>query len=170
MDELGLAASHGQRVVVRQTLAGSDYGLIDDETLAPNPDYWASLLWKRLMGRIVLGVKPSGDDPFVRAYAHCTPARDGSLSLLIINLHPDRTLQVRIEDLSTTAGQVYLVTAPSLTSSDAYLNDRRMRYAGDLPPLEPRRDIIESDRLDLPAASYAFVVLPSARATACGPL
>jgi heparanase 1 len=169
MDELGLAASHGQRVVVRQTLAGSDYGLIDNETLAPNPDYWASLLWKRLMGRIVLDVKSTDDDPFVRTYAHCTPAGDGSISLLVINLHPDRTMQVRIDDLSTTAAQVYLVTSPSLTSSDAYLNDRRLRYTGYLPTLEPRRDIVAQGRLDLPAASYAFVVLPSAGATACGP-
>ena len=39
LDQLGTLAKRGHRVVVRQTLSGSDYGLIDDVTLEPNPDY-----------------------------------------------------------------------------------------------------------------------------------
>jgi len=38
-DTLGRVARRGQKVVVRQTLAGGDYGLIDDRTLEPNPSY-----------------------------------------------------------------------------------------------------------------------------------
>ena len=53
LDELGLAARSGVEVVVRQTLSGSNYGLIDDKTLVPRPDYWNSWLWKRLMGQEV---------------------------------------------------------------------------------------------------------------------
>ncbi|HZA50081.1 MAG TPA: hypothetical protein VE549_05020, partial [Myxococcaceae bacterium] len=50
IDQLGALARRGHRVVVRQTLIGSDYGLLDDRTLEPRPDYWASVLWKRVMG------------------------------------------------------------------------------------------------------------------------
>ncbi len=47
MDQLGRLARRNHQVVVRQTLVGSDYGLLDPETLRPRPDYHASLLWKQ---------------------------------------------------------------------------------------------------------------------------
>ncbi|MGA2612961.1 MAG: hypothetical protein ABSG38_05870 [Spirochaetia bacterium] len=37
----------------RQSLVGSDYGLLDQNSFAPRPDYYASFLWKRLMGNRV---------------------------------------------------------------------------------------------------------------------
>src|SRR5262249_38008899 len=67
----GRIARRGQRVVVRQTLSGSDYGLVDDRTLRPNPSYWASWLWHQLMGRRVLAVTASPAAPALRTYAHC---------------------------------------------------------------------------------------------------
>ena len=39
------------RVATRWTLAGPQpYALVDETTLTPRPDYWAALLWRRLMG------------------------------------------------------------------------------------------------------------------------
>src|SRR5262249_34914262 len=89
-DELGLLAARGESIVVRQTLVGSNYGLLDDATLEPRPDWFASVLFKRLMGREVLGVvRTEPGDPFVRVYAHCAKgAAPGSIALLAINLHP----------------------------------------------------------------------------------
>jgi heparanase len=167
VDELGLAATHGQRVVVRQTLAGSNYGLIDDETMAPNPDYWASLLWKRLMGRVVLAVRAAGDDPSVRAYAHCTPDGGGSVSLLIVNLHSDQHARVHVDGYATSAARLYLATAPALTSADVFLNGEPLRFRQDLPAIEPRVGALGNGVVDLPEASYAFVVLPDANAEGC---
>ena len=168
VDELGLAATHGQRVVVRQTLAGSNYGLVDDERVAPNPDYWASLLWKRTMGRSVLGVRRSNDDPFVRAYAHCSPSGAGAVTVLAVNLHPDRSAGVRIDGLGTGSARTYRVTSPSLTSSEVDLNGAPLRFDADLPRLEPALGEVANGAIDLPAASYAFVELPGASAPACG--
>lgn len=169
VDELGLAARHGQRVVVRQTLAGSNYGIVDDESLQPNPDYWASVLWKRLMGRTVLGVQASGEDAFVRAYAQCTPRQDGSVSLVAINLHPDQPARVRIDGADTKDARLYRMTAPSLTGIEADLNGVPLQFAGDLPAMEPVLGAVANDVVELPAASYAFVELPSAAAPACAP-
>jgi hypothetical protein len=54
---------------MRNTLTGSDYGLLDEETFNPRPDFWAALLWHRLMGRIVLEPDvPS--QPDLHVYAH----------------------------------------------------------------------------------------------------
>jgi len=163
-----LAAAHGQAVVVRQTLVGSNYGLIDDVTGNPNPDYWASLLWKRAMGPVVLRARTSEDDPSVRAYAHCAPAGDGGVSLLLVNLHADRPARVRMGEYDAAAASLYLVTSPSLSSREADLNGSPLRFADEAPSMEPRGGALAADgSLELPAASYAFVTFPDAGSVAC---
>jgi heparanase 1 len=167
VDELGLAARHGQSVAVRQTLAGSNYGLIDDATMEPNPDYWASVLWKRLMGSVVLAADASGDDASVRSYAHCTPERDGGVSLLLVNLHADKPARVRVDGFGTEAARLYQVTSPALTSREVYLNGERLRFDDAMPAIEGKQGAVRDGFVDLPPASYAFVVLPDAAAAAC---
>ena len=51
IDQLGQMAQRGVQVVMHNTLAASDYALIDEKTLVPRPDYWAALLWHNTMGR-----------------------------------------------------------------------------------------------------------------------
>ena len=45
--------------------------LADHNTYEPNPDYWAALLWRQLMGHTILDA--TSDDAALRAYASCTP-------------------------------------------------------------------------------------------------
>jgi heparanase 1 len=71
LNALGLLAQHGLAVFIRQTLSGSDYGLIDDATLRPNPDYWAALLWHRLMGTRILAPHVRHAPARLRLYAAC---------------------------------------------------------------------------------------------------
>ncbi len=40
LDQLGRLAKAGVQVVMHNTLAASDYGLLDEKTLAPRPNYW----------------------------------------------------------------------------------------------------------------------------------
>jgi len=54
LDQLGRLAKQDVRVVIHNTLVASDYGLLDETTLAPKPNYWAALLWRQLMGATVL--------------------------------------------------------------------------------------------------------------------
>ena len=54
LDQLGRLARAGVQVVMHNTLAASDYGLLDERTFRPRPSYWAALLWHRLMGTTVL--------------------------------------------------------------------------------------------------------------------
>src|SRR5437763_1113488 len=70
LDQHATLAQQGVRVVAHNTLAASDYGLLDETTFAPRPNYWAALLWKRLMGTTVL--KPASTPAEgLRVYAHC---------------------------------------------------------------------------------------------------
>ena len=174
LDQLGILAERGHRVVVRQTLSGSDYGLLDDETLDPAPDYWASLLWRRLMGTRVLDVEVTDEltdeegRPFLRSYAHCTRAgAAGSVTVLALNLDLEQSARVQGFD---TAGELYLVTAAGedFLSLTVELNGTELLASaeGEVPAIEPV-PLAAGETLVLPPTSYAFVVLPEADAPAC---
>ncbi|CAF94326.1 unnamed protein product, partial [Tetraodon nigroviridis] len=89
LDKLGLAATLGLELVMRQVLIGAgSYHLMDDN-LDPLPrsglllqDYWLSLLYKRLVGQEVLKTRhtpgPAGSER-VRLYLHCANKQRCSL-------------------------------------------------------------------------------------------
>lgn len=178
LDELGRMARRGQRVVVRQTLSGSDYGLLDDATLEPNPDYWASLLWRRLVGTSILaaevGAEPvaSGESPLVTSYAACQRGVPGGVVALLINLDTERSVAVTIDGVPAGRAELYPVTAPDLYGTDVSIDGRTLRAAtdGTPPPIEPRRVPTRPGApiVTLPPTSYAFVALPDAAAPGCG--
>jgi glycosyl hydrolase family 79 len=84
LDQLGRLARGGVQIVMHNTLAASDYGLLDERTLQPRPNYWGALLWRRLMGATVLDVGPAGQSG-LHVYAHCQSDTAGGVSLLVIN-------------------------------------------------------------------------------------
>merc|ERR1712187_421327 len=94
-DSLGMLAQNGHSGYCRHTLIGGNYGLLDTLTLEPNPDFYSTLLWQKVMGKRVLKVdKRRPSSPNLRAYAHCTRgASDGSVSLLLINLDRDQAIK-----------------------------------------------------------------------------
>ncbi|MES1148408.1 MAG: hypothetical protein ABUL53_04435, partial [Bradyrhizobium guangdongense] len=69
LDQLGRLARSGVQIVMHNTLAASDYGLLDETDFHPRPNYWGALLWHRLMGTTVLDVGSSTAD--LHLYAHC---------------------------------------------------------------------------------------------------
>jgi len=87
LDELGLLASLGVSKVFRQALVGARYGLLDGNSMDPRPDYFASFLWKRLMGRQVLTLPPKNPaGSKLRIYAHADKAgQTASRTILAIN-------------------------------------------------------------------------------------
>ena len=87
LDQLGRLAKAGVQVVMHNTLAASDYGLLDETTLRPRPNYWGAWLWRQLMGTTVLdaGVPVRSG---LHVYAHCQRGVPGGVTLLVIN--PDR--------------------------------------------------------------------------------
>lgn len=162
LDQLGQLARRGVQVVVRQTLVGSDYGLLDEQTLEPRPDYWASLLFRKYMGPTVLSVAREDDAARVRTYAHCGVR--GGVSLLVINLDPERAAIVPKEGLPAGRAALALLTADELTSRTARLNGEPLRYDGALPDLTGAP--LDGD-LVLPPASIGFLALPDAEHTSC---
>jgi heparanase 1 len=155
LDLLGRLARSGQKVVMRQNLSGADYGLVNDITLGPNPDYWNSFLWKRLMGREVLEVQLSQPRPDLRLYAHrSVKARPGFVGVLAMNINREESLTLEFD---TSSLEVYQCTADDWMGKDVILNGYKLmtRLDGSIPEIEPM--VVPSGSLDLPPISYAFV-------------
>eukprot|EP01052_Picozoa_sp_SAG31_P066058 SAG31_NODE_24865_length_473_cov_0.454545_2_plen_59_part_01 len=54
LDALGETAAHGVQRFLRETLAGGWYGITNLTSMEVYPDYYAALLFNRLMGTKVL--------------------------------------------------------------------------------------------------------------------
>lgn len=154
LDQLGLLAVHAHDVVVRQTLSGSNYQLITEDTLKPLPDYWASLLWKRLMGREVLAARVQGSDR-VRVYAHRAP-NGIDVTLLVINLHPRRPVKVQGAQFGRDA-RLYEVTSADLFGTEVRLNGEPLVMRDDTTLPRLRAAPVPTELVVHPL-SYTFVV------------
>jgi hypothetical protein len=133
LDQLGRLAKAGVQVVMHNTLAASDYGLLDETTLAPRPNYWGALLWRRLMGATVLD---SGlpIEQGLHVYAHCQRGKSGGVALLIIN-----TDRIASRPLTLTrASERHTLDATSLRSTIVQLNGTTLAldHSDQLPSIE----------------------------------
>ena len=162
VDQLGRLSKRGVQVHMHNTLASSDYGLLDDNTFMPRPNYWAALLWHKLMGTAVLDAG-SSSAPDLHLYSHCLPEKKGGVALLAINL--DRT-ESRVIDLPTGAER-YTLTARNLSDTRVQLNGRDLELGvHDEFPIfagEP----IQSGPVSFGPATITFLAIPGARNPAC---
>ncbi len=164
LDQLGLLARLGHDVVVRQTLAGLDYGLLDADTLNPRPDYWHSLLWKRLMGRQVYAAGAEGEGAQrLRVYAHGAAfGPPGAVVALAINLDPEQSAAVSFPDFEGCDYKLYTVTAPDVLGQAVLLNGAELVSYEDGVRLEirgARQAPVGVPVVPVPPLSYAFLVL-----------
>lgn len=161
VDQLGRLAKQGVSVNFHNTLAASDYALIDDQTWLPRPNYWAALLWRRLMGEEVLEAGPSHGN--LHVYAHCLRGRPGGVGLVAINL--DRTASAALH--LDRPGLRYVLAADTLEGDRVKLNGRPLSLLpGDrLPPLTGVA--VPAGRFSLSPTSIAFLALPGAANPAC---
>jgi heparanase 1 len=170
LDQLGKLARRGVPVVIHQSLTGADYGLLTEPDLVPRPDYFNSLLWRRLMDRRVLDVT----SPLLslRAYAHCAATgapnhRAGAVTVLLINLDMESSATIALDGIASASGDLYLLSAADLQSHEVSLNGVALVADSDGNPPAIAGVAMTSGTLVLPPASFAFVVLPDAAAAAC---
>jgi heparanase len=162
MDQLGSLAQKGVKTVMVNTLASSDYGLLDEETLDPRPNFWAALLWKRMMGTRVLDPGPF-QSPSTRVYAQCAKDSNGGVALLLLNL--DRTAEQVLQP--PLAGERYTLSAPDLLSKTVSLNGVELKIGTDgaLPQITGSR--FKAGALSLAPLTITFIVLPDAKNAGC---
>jgi hypothetical protein len=147
---------------MHNTLAASDYGLLDEKTLAPRPNYWGAVLWRQLMGSIVLdsGVPIQTG---LHVYAHCQRGTPGGVSLLVINT--DRNAPHSL--MLPTASVRYTLDAARLRDADVRLNGTTLALdAGDeLPPIAGAP--APANIVTFGQATITFLAIPAAGNNAC---
>ena len=129
LNQLGTLSQRGVQVVAHNTLAASDYGLLDEKNFTPRPDYWAALLWRRLMGTTVLNPGDS-PNPKLKLYAHCLRNIPGGVALLAINT--DRSAPHSLD--IPIAAERYTLTAPSLLDTVVQLNGTELKLGPERRP------------------------------------
>ncbi len=162
LDQLGRLAKAGVQVVMHNTLAASDYGLLNETTLTPKPNYWGALLWRRLMGTTVLdsGVPI---EQGLHVYAHCRRGMPGGVTLLLIN-----TDRIASRSLALAgAAERYTLDATSLRSTIVQLNGTTLALDknDELPPVEGFST--PAGTLTFAPATITFLTIATAGNNAC---
>jgi heparanase 1 len=164
VSQLGSLAQKGVRVVMHNTLAASDYALIDGDTLTPRPNFWAAVLWAKLMGPTVLAAPASVSGAAtsdVRVYAQCLREKPGGVALAVLNLGalPQR--------LSPGKGALaYVMTAATLDDRTVSINGAAVgvNAAGGVTGLNPRTI---GSQMVLPPQSITYIAAANAGNPAC---
>lgn len=162
LDQLGRLARAGVQIVMHNTLAASDYGLLDESTLTPRPNYWGALLWRQLMGT---GVLDSGVP--IRAglhiHAHCQRGMPSGVTLLVINTDRDTSHTLQLGNDS----ERYTLEAADLQDAQVRLNGRplNLETSGELPRLDGIRT--SPGAVSIAPASISFLAIPAAANNAC---
>ncbi|XP_038600091.1 inactive heparanase-2 [Tachyglossus aculeatus] len=186
LNTLGMLANQGIDVVIRHSFFDHGYNHLVDQNFNPLPDYWLSLLYKRLIGPKVLAVHVAGLQrkprpgrvirDKLRIYAHCTSHYNhnyvrGSITLYIINLHRSRKKIKLAGTLRDKIVHQYLLQPygqEGLQSKSVQLNGQPLVMVDDgtLPDLKPR-PLRAGRTLVIPPLTMGFYVVKNVNALAC---
>lgn len=162
LNQLGILARHGVQVHMHNTLAASDYGLLDETTYEPRPNYWAALVWRKLMGTTILDPGPS-PAPNLHLYAQCLRGHSGGVALLIVNANRDQAQSLDIP----VASERYSLTAHDLQDKHIQMNGADLHLgAGDVIP-ELKGMTTPKGQITFAPASITFLAIPKARSASC---
>lgn len=161
IDTLGRMADGDGDAVFHNTLAASDYGLIDEANLEPRPNYWAAVVWQQVMGNKVVATKDASSVADLAIYAHCTPNAAG-VTYAVVNSSrtEERTVATSAEETT-----VFQLTGKALDGETINLNGEVLTANDDgtIPKIE---GVTQAGPVTVPPASVTFVVDPT-EATAC---
>ncbi len=133
LNELGEFSTVTDGIIFHNTLASSDYGFLKHGTFVPRPNYFAVLLWNRLMGKQVYATGEAIREG-AHVYAHSRKdGKDGYVYLVINNSQEATTVELPGE------ATVYALTGNGkLRSRTMLLNGKELVLGEDdaLPALE----------------------------------
>lgn len=162
LDQLGRLARAGVQVIMHNTLAASDYGLLDEQTFMPRPNYWGALLWRRLMGTTVLdsGVPI---ELGLHIYGHCQPGIAGGVTLLAINNDRSKARTLTLPD----ASERYTLDAATLQDTAVRLNGSTLSLenGNHLPRLAGVK--MPAGAITIAPATITFLTIQEAGNSAC---
>lgn len=152
LEQLGRLAKKNVKVVMHNTLATSEYAILDHDTFNPRPNYWAALLWSKLMGTKVYeaGINNEGVDVFV----HNLKKSPNGFAVLLVN-PTDSGYSINLP----TSAEQYLFSADTenLQTKTVKLNGEVLKLKSNetLPVIIGKK--VKAGQLQLPVHSILFL-------------
>jgi heparanase len=162
LDQLGRLAKGGVQVVMHNTLAASDYALLDERTLTPRPNYWGALLWRHLMGTTVLD-SAVPNQAGLHVYAHCLRGTPGGVALLAINTDRNASHSLKMAE----ASERYTIDAANLQDATVRLNGHALTLGPDDHVPRITGVAASAGTVTMAPATITFVAVPEAANAAC---
>ncbi len=154
LNELGGFAALTKGIIFHNTLAASDYGFLERETFIPRPNYFAVLLWSRLMGNTVYDSRIPVSEG---AHVYCHSRKDGKTGCVYLVINNSETNATTV--ILPRPAEKYTLSAKELRSSVMQLNGKDLCLSAnnELPELTP--EYITNNEIILPPCTCTFFVL-----------
>ena len=154
LNELGDFCTVTSGIIFHNTLASSDYGYLKHGTFEPRPNYFAVLLWNRLMGKTCYALPSENTEG---AHVYCHSRKDGKVgyAYLIINNSDTDVTTVSAEQ----SAEAYVLSGKDgMRSRTMCLNGRELRLGAndELPSLE---GVSVSGTLEIKPGECAFILV-----------
>lgn len=154
LNELGEFCTVTDGVIFHNTLASSDYGYLKHGTFLPRPNYFAVLLWNRLMGKTCYATGVANEEG---AHVYCHSRKDGKKGCVYLIINNSRTETTTVE--LPGAAQVYALTGKNgIRSRTMCLNGKELVLGenDELPALTGEE---VSGKLEIAPGGCTFIVL-----------
>jgi hypothetical protein len=162
LDQLGRLARQEVNVVMHNTLVASDYGLLDEDSFEPKPNFWGALLWRRFMGTTVLDAG-FANRAGMHVYAHCLRGVPGGVAMVVLNTDREKAGSLALP----AAAERYTLKAANLTDKNVSLNGAPLQLGpNDTLPVMTVEATAAGD-LAVAPASITFLAIPSAKNQGC---
>jgi len=132
-DWIGLNAEEGTSAIVRQTLVGTDYGMLDMVTFDPRPTFLVNVMYRRTVGRYRL--ETVAERASIKAHGYCTPAGSDAVAVVLSNPTDETLVAVlNLPDLPVISAVQWTVgTGGDPGSSRAAINGEAPLADGTIP-------------------------------------
>lgn len=177
IDKLGLAAKMGISVVIRQSIFKGYYALLY-ENYEPTPDWWVSILYKRLVDKYTVPFHTATSSK-LRLYVHCTKKSfwDGlSPSITVFGVNLDTSFsKLRIEGIIPAHSNDLLIAYTYELTYDKEITAEGIRLNGELLKMLPNNELpifvpkikTINSFVSVPPLSIVFWIIPASNVKAC---
>ena len=154
LNELGEFSTITSGVIFHNTLASSDYGYLKHGTFEPRPNYFAVLLWNRLMGKTCYAV-PEKNVEGAHVYAHSRADGKDGFVYLIINNSWTETTTVELPG----EAKIYALTGKHGRRSRTMCLNGKELLLGDNDELPELTGETVTGKVDIAPGECAFIVV-----------
>ena len=154
LNELGEFCTVTDGVIFHNTMASSDYGYLKHGTFLPRPNYFAVLLWNRLMGKTCYATGIANQEG---AHVYCHSRKDGKDGCVYLIINNSWTEITTVE--LPGAAKVYALTGKAgIRSRTMCLNGEEL-VLGENDELPALTGVEASGKIEIAPGGCTFIVL-----------